>query len=73
MGIYCKSISPGTETVHSSTKNSYQFVTFLFVDCHFHCENKKKIGNIAKILNLQTAILTFINDKLQNLCISHSE
>ena len=75
MGIYCQSISPGLKQFILQPKNPFQFVTFRFVDWHFHC---KQIGNTAKILNLQTAILTFINDgmmdwqhKFKRNCISH--
>ena len=55
MGIYCKSISPGTETVHSSTKKILtEFVTFRYVDLQVHIPrvwnssffNKKSLPNL---------------------------
>ena len=62
MGIYYKSISPGTETVHSSNKQSLPICYPPVCRLVFSLQNKSE--NIAKIFNLQTAILTFINDKL---------
>ena len=50
MGIYCKSISDGTETVHSSTKKTLTNL-FRFVDWHFHCKTNRKHCKNYKFAN----------------------
>ena len=61
MGIYCKSISPELKQFILQPKI---LSNLLPSGLQTGISIAKQIGNIATILNLQTAILTFINDKL---------
>ena len=62
MAIYCKSISPGTGTFHSSTKKSLPMCYLPVCILAFSLQNKAE--TLRKLYILQTAILTFINNKL---------